>query len=418
MTRAAGLPWQEFFPDPQLQGVIGIALKNNRDLRVAALNVERARALYGIQRYELLPSVQALGSGSREHVPASLSSTGSTRTSERYAVNLGIASWEIDFFGRIRSLKDRALAEYLATDEAASAARTLLVSSVAQAYLSLAADRDALQWARATLETRETSQALIRKRLETGLASELELLQARGQVDAARGEVARLTQVAAQDLNALNLLTGAPVPETLLPAALAGVIPPREITAPLSSEGLLQRPDILAAEHRLKAAHANIGAARAAFFPRISLTTAFGTASAELSGLFRSGSENWSFVPQISLPIFDARTWSAYDATKVEREIAVTQYEKAIQSAFREVADALAIQGTVNRQIDTQRSLVEAVTETCRLAEVRYRKGIDSFLGVLDAQRSLYAAQQGLIALELAGKANRITLYRVLGGGL
>jgi multidrug efflux system outer membrane protein len=221
----------------------------------------------------------------------------------------------------------------------------------------------------------------------------------------------------AQDENALNLLAGAPVPPALLPADLNSVSLPKEISPGIPSEILLQRPDVVAAEHRLKAANASIGAARAAFFPRISLTTVIGTASADLSGLFKSGQGTWSFAPQVAIPIFDARTWSAYDVTKIEREISVTQYEKAIQTAFREVADALALRGTVNRQIAAQQSLVGAVAETHRLSNVRYTKGIDSYLGVLDAQRSLYAAQQGLISLHLIRFANLATLYRVLGGG-
>ena len=415
---AAELPWREFFTDERLQQIIGIALNNNRDLRLAALNVERARAYYGIQRAELLPTVQAVGSGSRERVPADLSSTGSARTSERYSVHLGITSWEIDFFGRIRSLKDRALEEYLATDEARRSAQILLVSAAAQAYLALAADREALKLVASTLETQEASYQLIRKRRDVGIASELELRQAQSQVDIAQGEVARYTQQAAQDENALNLLVGSPVPPALLPAALDGVASLKEISPGLSSEQLLRRPDVLTAEHRLKAANANIGAARAAFFPRISLTTAIGTASADLSGLFQSGQGTWSFAPQIGLSIFDARMWSAYDVTKVEREISVAQYEKAIQTAFREVADALAVRGTVNRRIAAQQSLVDAVAETYRLSRMRYIQGIDSYLGVLDAQRSLYGAQQGLIALQLAGIVNQVTLYRVLGGGI
>jgi len=411
------LPWREFFTDGRLQEIIGIALNNNRDLRLAVLNVERARALYGIQRAEILPTVNAVGSGSKEHVPADLSSSGSAMTSERYSVNLGIISWEIDFFGRIRSLKDRALEEYLATDEARRGAQILLVSTVAQAYLALAADREALKLVVSTLETQEASYQLIRKSYNVGFASKLDLRRAQSQVDVAKGDVARYTQLAAQDENVLNLLVGSPVPLALLPAELVSVQPPKEISPGLSSELLLHRPDVVAAEHRLKAANANIGAARAAFFPRISLTTAIGTASADLSGLFKDGSGTWGFVPQIAVPIFDARTWSAYDVTKVDREITVAQYEKAIQTAFREVADALVVRGTVNRQISAQQSLVEAVAESYRLANLRYTKGIDSYLGVLDAQRSLYVAQQGLIALHFARLANQVTLYKVLGGG-
>jgi multidrug efflux system outer membrane protein len=338
-------------------------------------------------------------------------------TVEQYGVNLGISSWEIDFFGRIRSLKDRALEEYIATDQARHSAQILLVSTVASAYLTLAADRENLKLVASTLETQEASYKLIRRRCDVGLASELDLRRAQSQVDAARGDVARYTQIAAQDENALNLLVGSPLPRALLPSELGGVSPPKEISPGMSSELLLRRPDVLAAEHRLKATNANIGAARAAFFPRISLTTAIGTASAELSGLFKSGSGTWGFAPQIVLPIFDARMWSAYDAIKVEREIALAQYEKAIQTAFREVADALAVRGTVDQQLSAQQSLVSAVAETYRLSNARYTKGIDSYLSVLDAQRSLYGAQQGLIALRLAQFTNRVTLYKVLGGG-
>ena len=413
---APELKWQEFFTDEKLQKIITTALKNNRDLRLAALNVERARALYGIQRAELLPAVNAVGGMNRQRVPADLSTTGKAMTVEQYGVNLGISSWEIDFFGRIRSLKDRALEEYLATDQARRGAQILLVSAVANAYLALATDRETLKLANSTLETQETAYHLIRKRHDVGLTSELDLRRAQSQVDIARGDVARYMQLAAQDENALNLLVGSPMPPTLLPSDLGSVSPPKEISPGVSSELLLRRPDVLAAEHRLKAANANIGAARAAFFPRISLTTAIGTASAELSGLFKSGSDTWGFAPQIVLPIFDARTWSAYDATKIDREIAVAQYEKTIQTAFREVADALAVQGTVNQQIAAQQSLVNAVAETYRLSNARYTKGIDSYLGVLDAQRSLNTARQGLIMLHLARLVNRVTFYKVLGG--
>ena len=414
---ASGLPWRVFFTDERLQKIIETALNNNRDLRLAVLSVEKARALYGIQRAELFPSANAVGSGSRERVPADLSSTGSVRTTERYSVNLGISSWEIDFFGRIRSLKDRALEEYLATDQAHRSAQILLVSTVANAYLALAADRQNLKLAAATLETQEAAYRLIRKLCDIGLSSEIDLRRAQGQAEAARGEVARYTQRTAQDENALNLLVGSPLTPALLPVDLGGVTLPIEIFPGLSSELLLHRPDVLAAEHRLKAANANIGAARAAFFPRISLTTAIGTASADLSGLFGSGSGTWSFAPQIAVPIFDARTWSAYDVTRVDREISVAQYEKAIQTAFREVADALAVQGTTNQQLAAQQLLVDAVQETYRLSRVRYANGIDSYLGVLDAQRSLYGAQQGLIALNFSRFSNSVTLYKVLGGG-
>jgi multidrug efflux system outer membrane protein len=416
---ASTLGWQEFFTDENLQKIIETALNNNRDLQLAALNVQRARALYGIQRAELFPSVNASGSGIRQRVPADLSTTGKEITAEEYSVNLGISSWEIDFFGRIQSLKDRALEEYLATEQARRSAQILLVSAVANGYLTLAADRENLKLAQSTLETQEATYNLIRRQYQIGIANELDLRRAQTQVDTARGEMARNTQQVAQDENALNLLVGSPSPVTneILPADLDGVKPPKEISPGMSSEVLLRRPDILAVENRLKAANANIGAVRAAFFPRIALTTGAGTASSELSGLFKSGSGTWIFAPQIVMPIFDARLWPAYEATKVEKEIALAQYEKAIQTAFREVADALAVRGTVDQQLSAQQSLMDAAAVTYRLSIIRYNNGIDSYLSVLDAQRSLYAAEQGLIAIRLTRLANQVRLYAVLGGG-
>lgn len=414
---APDIPWQEFFSDSKLQQVIGLALTNNRDLRIAALTVERARALYNIQRGELLPSVNAVGTGSKSETPADLSSSGERMTSERYDVNLGIAAWEIDLFGRIQSLKDRALEEYLGTEQARRGAQILLVSSVAGTYLTLAADEENLALAKTTLEAQQSGYDLIKRRRDLGLVPDVDLFRAQTQVDTARGNVALYTQKAALDRNALNLLVGSPVPDELLPASLAGVIPPGEVAPGIPSDVLLRRPDVLQAESQLKAANADIGAARATLFPRISLTAAFGTASAELSGLFKSDSDAWSFAPRVSMPIFDTRTWSALRATKVQRKLIVAQYEKTIQNAFKEVADALAVRDTVNEQLSAQTSLVNAVAETYRLSNSRYEKGMDSYLSVLDAQRSLYSAQQGLVSLGLAKVANTVQLYAVLGGG-
>ena len=411
------LAWREFITDGKLRQVIEMALVNNRDLKLAALNVEKVRALYGIQRSELFPTVDAVGSGSKQRVPGDLTDSGSAKTVEQYSVNLGVFSWEIDLFGRLRSLKDQALEEYLATEEARRGTEILLVSEVAAAYFALAAERENLELAKSTLEARKASYGLIKRQQEYGLASELDLRRAQTTVDTARVDVARLIQSAAQSENALIFLAGSPVPEDLLPADLGGVSPPGEISPGLSSEVLLGRPDILAAEHRLKASNANIGAARAAFFPRISLTAAVGTASAELSGLFGSGSGTWLFQPNVVLPIFDARIWSAYDAARAEEKIILARYEKAIQNAFREVADGLAVQGTMEEQLSAQRSLVHASAETYRLSDIRYRKGIDSFLGVLDAQRTFYGARQGLVAVRLRQLVNQVRLYGALGGG-
>jgi multidrug efflux system outer membrane protein len=415
--QANKLAWKTFFTDANLQEIISLALQNNRDLRLAALNMEKARALYGIQRAELLPSVQGVGAVNKQRLPPDLSTTGSPMIVEQDSVTVGFSAWELDFFGRIRSLAKRAQEEFLATDEARRSAQILLISSVATVYLTLATDRENLKLSISTLETQEGNYKIIRKRFEVGIASELDLKRAQSQVDTARGDVARYTQLEALDKNALDLLAGYPVPPELLPADLAGVKPLKEISPGLSSDVLLERPDVLASEHQLKAANANIGAARAAFFPSIALTTGIGTASADLSGLFKGGSGTWSFIPQISIPIFDPRVWSAYEFTKVEREIALTQYEKTIQEAFKEVADALAVRGTVNQRIDAQKSLVEAFEASYQLSNKRYMKGIENYLSVLDAQRSLLNAQQGLILLQLLQLNNHVTLYKVLGGG-
>ena len=411
------LSWQAFFTDPKLQQIIETALNNNRDLRLALLNVEKAAALYGIQKAELYPSLNAAGSMSNQWYPADLSSSGVAHTEKKYSVNLGIASWELDFFGRIRSLKDSALEAYLASDEARRSAQILLIAATAGAYLNLAADRENLNLARTTLQSQEDVYRIIYRRYQVGLANELDVKRSQTQVDTARGDIARFTQQIALDENALNLLLGSPAPADVLSANLSDILEPQVVSSGISSEILLNRPDILAAEHRLKASNADIGAARAALFPRISLTTGVGTASSDLSGLFGSGSGTWNFAPVIVTPIFDARLWSAYDAARIESEIALTSYQKAIQVAFMEVADALAVNGTVGEQLSAQQSLVNAVEIIYSRSELRYRKGIDSYLSVLDAQRTLNSARQGLISLRLARLANQVRLYAVLGGG-
>ncbi|MFA7235276.1 MAG: efflux transporter outer membrane subunit [Phycisphaeraceae bacterium] len=414
---AADLPWQQFFTDEKLQKVIAITLANNRDLRVAALNVERARAMYGVRRADLLPSVSANGSRIRQHQTAELSGVGHGTTSNQYRVDVGIASWELDFFGRIRSLSDAALEEFFATQQARRGSQIMLISETAGVYLTLAADKENLKLSQDTLTAQRNSYDLVKRRLDRGLVPELDLYRVQAQVDTARRAVAQFTQFVAQDQNALNLLAGTQVPADLLPDDLSRVRPPRDIEPGISSAVLLDRPDIAEAEHRLLAANANIGAARAAFFPRISLTAAAGTASSDLSGLFKAGSGVWSYGPQIVLPIFDPRTWSAVKVSNAERDIAVAQYEQAIQVSFRDVADALAVRGTVGEQVTAQQSLVHAVSETYRLSLTRYDKGIDSYLDVLDAQRSLFAAQQDLISLNRTQMTNQVQLYAVLGGG-
>ena len=413
---AAELNWQSFFADSKLRQVVALALENNRDLRLASLNVERARGLYGIQRAELYPSLNATGAYSKERL-AENASFGSSQVRESYSVNFGISAWEVDFFGRIRSLKAQALEAFFASEEARRGAQISLVSEVARAYLTLAADQENLQLSRATLATRQQSYELIQKSYAIGYATELDLRQAQIPLEAARVEVARFTQLVAQDKNALTLLAGSNVAEQLLPADLSGVAAPAEVSAGLPSEVLLQRPDILAAEHQLKGAYAFLGAARAAFFPRITLTSTLGTASSELSGLFDAGSKTWLFSPSLSLPVFDARTWAAYRVSQTDRDIAVAQYEKAIQTAFREIADALAVKDTIDEQIKAQLALTSTTAEAHRLANLRYEHGLDNYLGVLDAERALFAARQNLVTLRLAKEANQVRLFAVLGGG-
>ena len=416
---AADFPWQEFFVDQQLQKLIAMALANNRDLRIAALNLERSRAQYRIQRAELLPQLDATAAGSKQRFPEGLSSTGQARTVEQYSVGLGVSAYELDLFGRVQSLKDQALAQYLATEQARLTVRISLVAEVAANYLNLAADHERLQLARETLTAQQYTHDLIQRRFELGASSELDLWQAQTRVDAARVDIARYATLVAQGENALTLVAGATVPAELLPKALAETLAAVKDIAPgLPSEVLLNRPDILAAENRLKGFNASIGAARAAFFPRITLTGSIGVGSDELSGLFESGSGAWVFAPKIVLPIFDAgRRWASLKMAEADRDIAVARYEKAIQDAFREVADALAQRGTIDEQLAAQQSLTDATAASYRLSQVRYEKGVDSYLTVLDSQRFLYDAQQGLITTRLARLQNLVTLYKVMGGG-
>jgi len=414
----AEIPWREFFIAPRLQRVIELALANNRDLRVATLNIEKTRAMYRIQRAELFPQIDGTAAGSMQRVPADLSTTGQATTARQYSVGLGVSAYELDLFGRVRSLKDQALEQFLATEEARRAVQISLVAEVANSWLTLAADRERLKLAKDTLESQRSSYNLIRRRFEAGASSQLDLRQAQTRVDAARVDIALFTAQLAQSENALNLLVGTRVPPELLPIKLGSVTVVKELAPGLPSDVLLHRPDILQAEHSLKAANANIGAARAAFFPRITLSSSIGTASVKLTDLFLPGSAVWSFAPQISVPLFDAGSNRAnLDVAKAERDIAVAQYEKAIQTAFREVADTLASYGTLGEQLEAQQSLSEATADSYRLSEARYDKGVDSYLVVLDSQRSTYSAEQDLITVRLALLANQVTLYKVLGGG-
>ncbi len=416
---AADIPWKDFFAEQRLQRLIELALKNNRDLKVAALNVERFQALYQIRRADLLPHIDANAAVNVQRVPADLSSSGKSMTVEQYNVGLGIAAYELDLFGRVQSLKDQALLQFLATEQAQRSLRIALISQVATGYLVLAADRERLQLAKDTLANQQESFQLTRSRYSAGVSSALDLNQAQTSIDTARVDIARYTSLVAQDENALSLVVGSRIPADLQPQTLSESLAAiKELQPGLSSEVLLKRPDILQAEGDLKGANANIGAARAAFFPRITLVSSIGFGSDELAGLFKGDAFAWSFAPRISLPIFDGGSNKAnLKVAEVDREIALARYEKAIQIAFREVADALAQQGTIDEQLTAQQSLTDATAESRKLAQARYEKGVDSYLTVLDSQRSLYGAQQNLISTRLSRLANLVTLYKVLGGG-
>ncbi|MBI5100451.1 MAG: efflux transporter outer membrane subunit [Nitrospirae bacterium] len=417
-TAASDIKWQDFFINEQLRKLIALALDNNRDLRIAALGIERSRELYHIQSSDLFPTVAVAGSGSRQRVPAGVSPSRQSITAHQYSANLGFSAYELDLFGRVRSLSDRALEEFFATEEARRSVQITLVAEVAVNYLTLAADKDRLKIAQDTFESQLASYNLIKLRFEAGASSELDLRLAQTSVDSARADIARFTRAVALDENALALVVGSQPPADLIPSGLGKMAALKDLRADLPSEVLQRRPDIMQAEHRLKAANANIGAARAAFFPRITLTTSVGVASDQLSGLFKGGAGAWSFAPQISLPVFDTgRNQANLKVTEADRAISVAQYEKVLQSAFREVADALAQYGTLDDQMEAQQSLTDATAVSYNLAQARYRSGIANYLNVLDSQRSLYSAQQGLTSVRLSRLINLVTLYNALGGG-
>jgi outer membrane protein, multidrug efflux system len=410
-TATGQLPaWESFVTDARLREVIQLALQNNRDLRVATLNIEQVRAQYQVKRADQWPSVNAVVSGNRQP-------TTSGGMSSVYTAGLAMASWEIDFFGRLGSLKDAALAQFLASEEARRTAQTSLIASVASTWLSLQTDEALLALTQRTMATREDSLRLSKLRFDNGATSALDLRQAESLTAAARSTLAQQQRARALDLNALTLLVGQEVPANLLPGA-ADVAPFQAVPEGLPSELLTRRADIRQAEQAMVAANANIGAARAAFFPRISLTTSVGTVSNQLSGLFKDGSWGFSLAPQALLPIFDmGRNQANLDVAKVGRDTAIAQYERAIQVAFREVADALAGRATLGEQLAAQELQAKAEAERFRLAELRYKNGVSSYLDVLDAQRSLFATQQALAQSRLAQQQNQVALYKALGGG-
>ncbi|MBP8126848.1 MAG: efflux transporter outer membrane subunit [Aeromonadaceae bacterium] len=412
------LGWQQQFSDPTLQSLIRSALENNRDLRLAALNVQSYEAQYRIQRAAQLPTLAVGASSSRQQTSGDLNGTGAEQISSQHSAEVGITAYELDLFGRVQSLKDQALETYLAQIETQRSTQISLVSSVASAYLTLVADQELLTLSQSTLDTEQESYQLTQKKFELGAASDMELAQSRTTLESARVSTAQYQRQVHQDRNALTLLLGTSLPSSLnLPTTLAEVnFAPIPVGAPSSL--LQQRPDILAAEHSLKAANANIGAARAAFFPTITLTATAGTASNELGHLFDGGTGTWSFIPQLNLPLFDGgKRVADLDVAEVSEKQAVATYEKSIQTAFKEVADTLGTQEYYQQQWEAQQELVKANQRYFELAEHRYAQGVDSYLTRLDAQRSLFSAQQALVSTRLAQLSNQISLFKAVGGG-
>ena len=432
-TAAVDIGWREFFPDPQLQDLIALALANNRDLRVAILSVRSAQAQYRIQRAQLFPTINASAVEQAQEIPSgvlqaqnpsagagggALPSGGLTL--HTYDVGVGFTNYELDLFGRIRSLSHAALQQYFSSGETRRSVQLTLVAEVATAYVTVLADQTLLDITRDTLKSQEQSYGLTQKTFNGGTSTELALRQAETTVDTARANLAQYNRQLALDRDALQLLLGAAIPDGIdFSGGLDRGNTVAELEEGIPSDVLVRRPDVLAAEHRLMAANAQIGAARAAFLPAITLTGDFGTESTQLSGLFKGGSHAWAFSPQISVPLFAGGANVAnLEATRIARETAVAQYEKAIQTAFREVADALAARGTLDEQLAAQQALVTASEKAYRLADMRYRGGVDSYLSALVAQVSLYGAQQQLQAVRLLRLQNLVTLYKALGGGL
>jgi multidrug efflux system outer membrane protein len=416
---SADIQWQQIYTDKRLQRLITLALDKNRDLRIAALNIESARAQYRIQEAALFPTVNATTEATRAKTINTLGGGGVLPSYSIYSVGLGFTAYEIDFFGRLRSLKQQALQQFIATKEARTSAQISLIAEVANAYINARALDERLDVALQTQKSQQSSYALASKIFEFGNSSALDLRIAETQMETANANVAALKRLRAQADNGLALLVGSPVPADLpLPQALNNQLMVSELQAGLPSELLTRRPDIHQAESLLKAANANIGAARAAFFPSIKLTSSIGRASSEFDRLFTSGSSVWNFAPQLSLPIFDAGNNKAnLKLAEVQKDINIARYEKVIQTAFREVADAMAANTMLIDEIEAQQRLVNAEQVRFKLAELRYQNGVDSNLSVLDAQRSLYTAQQSLIELRQSKLTALVTLYKALGGG-
>ncbi len=410
--------WKDFFQDPVMQQLIETALSNNRDLRKATLAIERTRAQYQIQRSSLLPEIGAGGGYSAQRLPADFSTTGRDMVARQYTAALGLTTFELDLFGRIRSLTEQAYQTYFATEEEANMVRLTLITETASAYLQLVADREQYDLTKATLENRQKSYELNKRKFEAGVSSDLELSQAQSIMDEAAVDLAKSATVLRQGENALALLLGAPIPADLPQARrLADVMPLKDLPEGLPSDLLEYRPDIRAAEHRLMGANASIGAARANFFPRISLTGSYGKMSVELNDLFDGAAKTWSFAPQIYLPIFTGGSNVAQlEVSQATRDMAVAEYEKSIQEAFRDVSDALAQRDNISTLLAAQESLALAAGRTYMHADDRYNVGVAAYINVLDAQRSMFSAQSGLISGKLLRETNTIALYKSLGG--
>jgi multidrug efflux system outer membrane protein len=414
--------WRDVIVDPNLKAVVEQALANNRDLRIAVANIAAARAQFHIQRAELFPAISATGSATYASEPLGAftgGASGGGKVNEHlYEVGVGFSSYELDLFGRVRSLTRAAQEQYFATEEARKAAQISLIAEVANDWLTLAADRDLLTIAKDTMASDQASLDLTQRRFDAGVASQVEVSQAKVEYEQARADAANYTTQVAQDRNALELVVGAPVADALLPATLQGLNPVAETPAGVSSAVLLNRPDVMQAEHQLRAQNANIGAARAAFLPQITLTGQAGAISASLGNLFTGPTTAWSFMPTITVPIFaGGRNIAGLQNAEAQRDAAVATYEKAIQTAFRETADALARRGTVDEQLAANQAGTASASDALRLINARYERGSDTFLNVLIAQRTLYTARQNQTRTTLARQTALVTLYKALGGG-
>ena len=426
---APDLAWRDVFTDPKLQQVITTALANNRDLRVSILNIAEAHAQYRVQRAALIPHIDASFAPTIEQVPAALLSTESTGTTSgatgsirinEFAANLGVTDYELDLWGRVRSLSKQALETYLATTEAKRAFQISLISEVATDYVTYSADLERLNTAKATVQADTESVRLTTAQFNAGVVSEVDVREAQTALEQASADVPTYTTTLAQDVNNLTLLVGAPVSSDLLPGPMGDTLATlSDIPAGVTSDVLLRRPDVVEAEHTLKAYNANIGAARAAFFPTIELTGGGGSTSLSLGNLFGKGTGAWSFTPTVTLPVFEAGINAAnLRYAKAERDVAVAQYEKAVQTAFQEVANALAQRGQVSALVASNQRLVFVTDRSVFLAKARYTSGADTYLNTLTAEVNAYSARQALVSARLVRATNLITLYQTLGGGV